>query len=75
MQFVDTNGINGVQLLSYLSAFIYPIDSTYLNIYKTKKISAIAPSKMYQLSDILCKLVVTNFCGEYFFIPLHHTYT
>lgn len=74
MEFVEQIGVRGVQLLNFESAFIYPIDSTFLNIYKTKKISDVASSKIYKLSDIFCKFVVTHFCGETFFVPLQHTY-
>lgn len=61
--------------------FVFPIDSSDINIFSTtncelSKEPILGRIRMYSINDILCKLCIVNYYtkNETVFIPLHHTY-
>lgn len=74
MSYVADNKIYGLVLNDYESAFNVPIDSTLINVFKSKNSNLLGPEICYSLSEILCKFVATEIEGEIMFVPMHHTY-
>lgn len=66
--------INGKIMTSKTDFFTYPIASSFLNIYLSKKCSLARFDSQFSCSDIKCKLVAIEFGDHQVFIPLVHTF-
>lgn len=68
----DVMLIYGYPLLQLENVFEQPINSSYLNIYKSNGV--LGDIKTYLISDIKCKLVLILDDNEFLvFVPLLHT--
>lgn len=67
--------IFGKVLTSKMDFFMYPVKSSFLNIYLGNKKGLSGVNSQFSCSDIKCKLVSVDFKDNRVFIPLIHTYT
>lgn len=74
MEYANLTSICGRQLLDCTDIFTEPFSSSWLKVYKTKCISKLGSPTIYDLNQILCKLVAVSIHGETSFVPLLHTF-
>lgn len=72
MNYADSNGINGSELLRFDNLFMNPLPSMNILVFYSSDITC-KTQKMYPLQQILCKLVAIVVNNEVVFVPLHHT--
>lgn len=75
MNYANSSGINGSRLIEVMNVFTEPLDSSDINVFQAKAIPTnFADSKLYEVSEVLCKFVTTTVYEQTVFVPLHHTY-
>lgn len=74
MSYAESTGICGCELIQFEPAFMSPLPSDRLNIYKTRDHAKFRGPKIFLFTDVLCKFFAIPNSSETFFVPLHHSY-
>lgn len=73
MEYANTRGIYGTEIVWFTHLFEYPLISPSINVFRTSNDCKSHGIKQYELDQILCKLVAVVVNEETAFIPLLHT--